>query len=498
MQLEFRKELVSCMYPLLRDAQTQEQTQEVRLSDGMPDIGSILSAWGQVILRGKEWDEDAVTVNGGTMVWVQYLPEEGGKPETVECWLPFQMRWTTAAAHTQGMLLTQLLLKSVDARSTSARKMIVRTNVSTLLQAMEHCQKESYHPEEVPEDVQLNIQTYPVLLTGEAGEKAFSLEEIFSPQQPNGQIEKICGCWLYPEITEHRIMGDKVVFRGSGIVNVLYQSLDGSLCSDTFELPFSQYNELDREYDDNAEVVFWPVVTALEVELEEGQFRAKVGLSTQYEIRHRPILRLVSDVYSPNREVSLRREALELPAILESKVQNIKAHCSGPIDATRVVATQFLPQAAVVQTAQETAAVTVQGRFQNLMYALDETPQNQTGKWEEQLQLPIAEGCAVYAMLWQIGRTQTNLISGQLQQQETLKLQTDTYMKDGIPMVTGLELGELREPDPGRPSLILRKAGSCGLWELAKTSGSTVADIQKANDLNGEPEADRMLLIPVK
>ena len=150
MQLEFRKDKQPCMQPVVQDTQVQEQTQEVRISDGMPDIGSILCSWGQVILRGKEWDGDMITVNGGSMVWVQYLPEGGDTPETVECWLPFQMRWSVPDTHQEGMLLTQLLLKSIDARSTSARKMIIRTNVSMSIAAMEHCQKEIYIPEEKP------------------------------------------------------------------------------------------------------------------------------------------------------------------------------------------------------------------------------------------------------------------------------------------------------------------------------------------------------------
>lgn len=495
MQLAFQKDMISCMQPLLRDIQTQEQTQEVRVSDGMPDIGSILNSWGQVILRGKEWDGDTVTVNGGTMVWVQYLPEEGGAPESVECWLPFQMRWTVPDTEHEGVLLTQLMLKSVDARNTSARKMIVRTNVSALIQSMVHCQKELYCPDGLPEDVQLYTESYPVLLTAEAGEKAFSLEETFTPQQP---AEKICGYWLLPEITEHRIMGDKVVFRGNAALNVLYQCQDGSLRSENFDLPFSQYSELDAEYEDNAEVVFWPVVTSLEMELEDNRFQTKAGISGQYEIRHRPVLKLVTDAYSPNRDVLLQQEQLELPGILESKVQTAHANHSAPTEAIQVVATQFLPQAATVQLSDSVATVTMQGRFQNMTVALEGDPQSQNGKWEEQIQIPTAEDCIMDVTMWPAGRPQSNLLSGQLQQTMQMKLQTDIRMKDGIPMVTGLELGEFREPNPNRPSLILRRAGEDTLWEIAKSSGSTVADIQKANNLQTEPEADRMLLIPVK
>jgi len=66
-----------------------------------------------------------------------------------------------------------------------------------------------------------------------------------------------------------------------------------------------------------------------------------------------------------------------------------------------------------------------------------------------------------------------------------------------VPMVTGLALGEEKKPDPARPSLILRRAGGQRLWDIAKSTGSTVSGIRKANGLEQEPEEGRILLIPV-
>ena len=59
------------------------------------------------------------------------------------------------------------------------------------------------------------------------------------------------------------------------------------------------------------------------------------------------------------------------------------------------------------------------------------------------------------------------------------------------------ELGEEREPDGNRPSLILRRAGNQRLWDIAKESGSTMDAIRKANHLQEEPAPGQMLLIPV-
>ena len=74
----------------------------------------------------------------------------------------------------------------------------------------------------------------------------------------------------------------------------------------------------------------------------------------------------------------------------------------------------------------------------------------------------------------------------------------NTTADRGIMMVTGLELGQMQEPDPTRPSLILCRAQGESLWNIAKRCGSTVTDIRRANRLDAEPEENRMLLVPVK
>ena len=77
------------------------------------------------------------------------------------------------------------------------------------------------------------------------------------------------------------------------------------------------------------------------------------------------------------------------------------------------------------------------------------------------------------------------------------KLQMNTVAQQGLPMVTGLEVGQLQDADPMRPSLILCRPDGESLWDMAKRCGSTVAHIQRANGLSDEPAENRMLLVPI-
>ena len=118
-------------------------------------------------------------------------------------------------------------------------------------------------------------------------------------------------------------------------------------------------------------------------------------------------------------------------------------------------------------------------------------------RWQEKLPLPAGEDVAVEAVLWPTGKPQATLMSGNSQLSWDMKLSLETQNQTPISMVVGLELGELQQPDPHRPSLILRRPGGENLWELAKHHGSSVEAIRRANGLEDEPDKSQMLLIPV-
>ena len=112
-----------------------EQTQEIKLSDGMPDIGRVLAAWGQTILRGKEWRSDSVSFSGGMMVWILYAPEDGSEERCIDGWIPFQMKWDLPERTEEGSIRIQCLTRFVDARSVSARKLMVRVGAAAMAEA---------------------------------------------------------------------------------------------------------------------------------------------------------------------------------------------------------------------------------------------------------------------------------------------------------------------------------------------------------------------------
>ena len=498
MELQFHKTECPCLRQIKWEVQNQEQTQEVRLEDGMPDIGRVLGAWGQVLMRGKEWRSGSMQVSGGVMVWVMYAPEDGGQSQCVEVWMPFQMKWDLPDTERDGTIRAICRIRSVDARSIAARKLMVRTTVSVLAEALAPAEEELFVPPDVPEDVQLLRSTYPLRLPKEAGEKPFAIEETLTLPGSMTPMEKILRCSLQPEIVDQKVMGDKVVFRGSGMLHMLYRGTDDNLYSWDFEMPFSQYAELENTYGQDAAAYIAPAVTGLELDRdEEGQLRVKAGLTGQYVIHDRQMIEVAEDAYSPKRKVTPKMVRSQIPMVLDESSQTIHAEQSVPVEGTRVADLAFYPEHGRVTRGDSGAVIEMPGQFQMLYYDMEGNLQSVMQHWEDTWEIPAAPDTVTQAAVWPSGMPQGAMGGGNAGLRADILLNTMTLGQQGISMMSALELGELEETDPGRPSLILRKTGNNRLWDLAKDSGSTVQAIQEANRLTGEPDGEQMLLIPV-
>ena len=493
MDLQFRKGRIPYLRTIANEVQTQEQTQEVRLPDGMPDIGRVLSCWGQVLIRGKEWRSGGIGVNGGAIARVLYAPEDGSYLQCVETWLPFQMKWDIDASAQDGTISVIPMLESIDARSTSARKLVVRASIGIQMQARSSDDAEVYQPEELPEDVCVLKNTYPMILPAESGEKAFSIEEAINLPSSVPIPEKLLHYTISPEVTDQKLLADKLVFRGNAVLHVRYLDADGELHHWRTELPFSQYAELERDYSDSAESAMQVVVTNLELEKgAEETFVLKAGLLGQYIIYERKEITVAEDAYSPKRQLAMQTTMLNLPAVLDTVSETL--HVQVPIekDGADLVDVVFDPAVPRLYHDVDGISAELSGMFRMLDRDSEGQLQSDTMQWENSWMIPTAPGTKAEVTLRPIS---ANGGKGSLEADIGLdaRLMADREM----PIITALELGELHEADPDRPTLILRSRGKDSLWELAKQAGSTVEAIHRANGIAQEPDENQMLLIPV-
>ena len=498
MELEFEKRVCRYLDQVIRDTRSEEQTQEIRLGEGMPDVGRVIGAWGQVILRGKEWRGDSVTLSGGVMAWVLYVPEDGSEPRCLDTWLPFKMKWDLPEGVREGEIRASCLLRSVDARSISPRKIMTRAVVSQQIGVLCPGEAEVFVPRTVPEGVQMLKRSYPLRLLREAGEKAFQMDEELPLKGSDPVPGKIFSCGLQPRITDKKVLGDKVVFRGSGNLHLLGRTEDGQIHAWNLEMPFSQIAQLQETYGPDARAELMMGVTSLEPELDsEGKLRVKCGMVGQYLVDDREMVDLVEDAYSTGQEVDVHTRELELPAILESRTENIFGEQKLPVDASRVVDSVFLPEQPRMRRTDTGVDMEIPGMFQVLYYGEDGELMASSVRTEMEKMLETAPDVQVEGEVIPSDNLGVTMGDGSLELSVEMPVKLTSSSRQGLIQVTGMTLGEKKEPDPARPSLILCRVGDRSLWQIAKSSGSSVDAIRKINDLQEEPESERMLLIPV-
>lgn len=496
MDLEFEQRGISCLRRVLYRSQTQEQTQEIRLSETMHDAGQILACWGQVVLRSKEWRSDMIACNGGIMVWVLYAPEDGSEPRTLESWLPVQMKWELEERGGDGDIRVQCLLRSVDARIVSARKILVRCSVGAVAEAWRQETVQVSVPGQLPEDVQLLTHRYPVRIPKLAGERTFQMEETLNLPGSIPQADSLIAYTMELKPTENRILSGRLVFHGVGQLHLVYRTEEGKIASWNGEVPISQYAELEREMSLDAQGDVRMAVTALELDLDpEGQLHLKCGALAQYLVSDREILELVQDAYSTQRELTPQVQMLELPVILEQKQVVVPVHQTLRQTASQIADTVYLPDLPQVRRGEE-IQVEMPGVFQVLWYGEDGMLQGGTARTEESHSLPAGEDSRLEAAV-QPGSPATAATGSGIEMKGEFQLSLCTTSDSGMRMITGVSLGEAWQDGENRPSLILRRAGKAGLWNIARESRSTVDRIKKANGLESEPSEDRILLIPV-
>lgn len=498
MEITFNKTACRCLRKAVSQAQTQEQTQEVRLPDAMPDIGRVLGSWGQALIRSKEWRGSSMAVSGGVMAWVLYAPEDGSAPRSMESWIPFQMRWEFPQTERDCVMNIAALLRCVDARSTSARKLMVRANVSVLGEAYEPIEPEIWIPENPPEDLQLLKACYPMELPKEAGEKQFQIDEELALPDTYPDAAKLLHYNLQPKILEQKVMAGRLVFRGKGDLRMLYADADGTVHSWECEVPFSQYAELDRDYGPNSTAAIIPMLTNLELTPDEQRrLQLKCGLCAQYVIFDREQVEIVEDAYSPVRQVKTEIQELKMPMRLDQKQETMRTQQQLTAPAERVVDVCFMPDHPQHRQNGDTAELAVPGQFQVLYYDNNGSLQSGAARGEETWQIASDPGNKVDAYLQMSGYPGADINEQGVALTAQWDVTADVFSEQGLPMLMQITLGEKCEKDPNRPSLILRRAGQQRLWDIARECGSTVDAILLANDLQEQPEAERILLIPV-
>ena len=489
---------------------TQEETAETIVPDYCPDIARIVKTDGRVYLHSRELREGRAEVGGTVRVSVLYTPDGEKGLRTVEFAIPFTAGSERGSFPKCQNLTAETEIVSLETRMLNPRKVFTRCKLVSRLTGYRKTQLLFVTDMEAEEKLcveKKQTRQNAVLLTA-IHEKDFSFTDdiLLSPGR-EGAAE-LLSSRIQPLVTETKAVGNKLIFKGSFHISLLYRDSGGKCASCDAELPFSQVMDAEEGAEDAAAEVRLQLTGAdLQVSGDDPdgrQVSAALYLHATAFLYRQQELMLLEDLYSTAyntsfdavpldltayREVMVRRqtvrEVLEIGVVAES-ILSLSAAC-GAVSVGRE------GQSSVLRS-----SVTIRALY------LDEGGAalfaERTVEVSCHLELP--EDCRVTADALCSEELQGSIGDRGIEVRFPVDFSIRAEGRARRVCISAVRLDmETPKDTSSAPSLVLRcLRRQENAWDLAKRYHTTIASILAANGLEREEEipCDKLLLIPKK
>ena len=495
MEIMFKENQLEYLGITETDTVYQEETTEVTLPDSLPDADRILEIRGTPVVRSREHSGNTCTVNGGLPVTVLYLTENDPTPQRLETYLSFRVKKDIPGAE-EGSVQYRIWLRGLDARRINTRKLLIRANLGSEFTLFEQKIQSLASLEAPPSCMQVKTGKYELLLPQTCGEKEVQLSDELPLSENAGEIDEILCRSTEPILTEWKILGNKAVFKGELRVHLLYRDGSGNLQAGEERMPFSQYLELDQEWDDG-ELVLQPLLTAMEVEKESPNSLAiNCSLLVQATVFTKQTVSFTEDAYSTEGSLETEWETPNLPAVLDLQQLRETGLIRIQTEAAEILDHTVLLDRVNVRRDGDQAWLSVPVTVGILYWDEDRQLRWKTGRSEVSCAVVLAENAKCRAEAWMTGLKCTirdGTVEAACEVQFSLLSRFDGIWKN----LSGASITPDQENEQ-RPSVIVRRVQENGIWEIAKQNRAKVEQICAANHLTGEVvPVGTLLLIPL-
>lgn len=502
MELMFESKSADFLREVIFDTISQEETAETIVPDSYPDVEQVLDAFASTVLRGKDYRNGSVSISGGIHAGVIYNPEDQSAPRALHFYIPFTVKLEHEAITEATRICVDCRVRSVDARIMNSRKVMIRVNLCGTVAGYEPASQEvfSYAPE-ADSDLQVRKSTYQVVRPMETAEKPFTMAE--EAELPSGRspMQELYAYQTDLEVIESKLVGNKGVFKGNINLRLLYLSEEEELVTWSCQLPFSQYVELEREYQDE-ELQTSIALTDINVEDANGQGKrllVNLQMLAQCTVIGQDSMEIIEDAYSLYHDFAPQWKTVEAAGRLDRQTmtQVVRSVVQTPVKS--IIDTQLYLDTPAVRREGDQVQITVP-MTANVLY-LDEAGQVQgtTARLEGTCQTELSENCTCRPAARLAGEAFAVPTGDGMEIRCTVEFTVDSISTQGIDTLCGGQLSDERQETAGRPSVILRNAESGDtIWALAKRCRTTAEAICMANGFSDEmAQPSGMLLIPI-
>ncbi len=505
MEFELDRMQMNGFDALLDATLRREETLEMIVPDACPDIQRIVETDGRVLLRSREAADGRVEVAGTIRASVLYLPDGETGLRHLEVTIPFTCSAESPEVGPGCTVVAAGRLCHADTRAVNPRKVLVRAeaavDVTVFGPRVENICAQVL--DTAGEGIEQLTETQEAYLTACVQEKPFPFSDAVALSASKPAAVELLKSRISLNRGESKIIGNKLIFKGSANVTLLYRGEDDGVYSAGAELPFSQIMEVSGVAED-AECDMALALTgadcALDAQEDGRSVSVQIEVLAQAVIREDRVLQVLSDAYSTKEPLTAEWETCSMDSRLDrgARSQSFREVWETP-NPVREISDCRLAVGQVTQSWEGeklilTAQVEVQALYTNEEGELFSLQQPVTVPCT----LDLPEGCRCFCQCDGVGDVYAAPAPGGVEVRFALDFRYCALSRRQIIALKDLRQGEPRDESGPQPSLVLRmlEPGE-RLWDVAKTYGTTIADIISANELEGEAAAGgRLLLIP--
>ena len=510
MELELKKGCFDAFDAGTEQILTQEETAETIVPDYCPDIARIIATEGKVLLHDRAVRDGKAEVAGTVRVSVLYTPDGESGIRALEFAMPFSAETDGKAMGECVFLAAEAEAETLETRMLNPRK--VFTHCKLVLRLTGYRKAPLCFSTDVEGGAELCLErqqeTQHTTLLTQIAEKDFTFSDEITLSPGKDGIAEVLVSRASSVVTETKLVGSKLILKGSFPVSVLYRTAGGQCASVSGDLPFSQIMEVEGAAE-NTGVSVSLQLTGVELQTGGGDTEGRQITVTLYIhatalLRQEQTITLLSDLYSTAYNVTYEAEPLQLTDRYDTPARRQTVR---EVLEIGVVADSILFLSAScgsVSVGREGDGTVLRTAVLVRALYLDEggVPLVTERRLDVSCQMDIPEGCRVIPRAVCPDEVQGSLGDRgiEVRFQVEFQAQVSTRKKRVCLSSAGIDTDTPKDLSAA-PSLVLRGLGKEEtLWMLAKRHNTTVGDILAANGLESEGDVPRekLLLIPKK
>lgn len=508
MELELEQTRLSGYEAVLDTTMFQEETMEMIVPDACPDILRILDTEGWAEMGNRETMEGRTELSGTAKVCILYLPDGEEGMRRLEVSIPFACGTDGGRINSRCSVVAVPHIESAETRVLNPRKVLVRINVAMETQVyapLEEnvCSGVSCAADYGVEQLSETCRTYGVVCIQE---KPFTFSDDISISGNKPEAAELLKRRITMLCSESKVIGNKLIFKGSANLQLFYRSTENQLCDSSFELPFSQIMEISgvgEDADCSIEVILTDSRCTLEAGGDGRTFHVNLELMAQAVLREERSFTVLTDLYSTSYTLVAETVSRRMDHLLDRSVKTLAIREileSGGLSESVLDAYATIGR---VTQSRDGDRLTLEAEI--VVTAMYRKEDGETDCVTQRFQVPctldLPAGCGCMCRCRCPEPVFATPTTGGIEVRLPVEFRYIALKGEQIAGVSVARMDTDAPRDNGKqPSIVLRMVGQGErLWDIAKCYGTTAAEICRANALEegGVPDG-QLLLIPRK